>query len=113
MGRNTRRIQVHNQPQLNGFSGFAWATALFCLPAILWPLALLVSPSVADNPALSSRAVYWFSTALWIYPLGLFATALLLAKLRRTAPQAAWLLLFAAFIAFYGFLAYLIIRVWH
>ncbi|MGR3806870.1 DUF5389 family protein [Pasteurella testudinis] len=102
-----------NPQPSNGFSAFSWALALFCLPAILWPLALLVSPSVAENPNLGSRAVFWFSTALWVYPLLLFCTALLLAKLRRRSQQAARTLLVLAFIAFYAALAYLIGSVWH
>ncbi|MGR6980369.1 DUF5389 family protein [Testudinibacter sp. P27/CKL/0425] len=98
--------------QPTGFSGFAWALALFCLPSILWLLALLISPSVADNPALSSREIYWFSTALWVYPAVLFALALLVAKLRRTSQRAAQAVLALGFVAFYLFLAYLIRSVW-
>lgn len=97
------------KPQLpTGFSAFAWGLALFCLPAILWPLALLISPSVADHPSLSSREVYWLSTALWLYPLLLLTVAVLLNKLRQSAPRLAQNLLFAGFILFYGFLSYLI-----
>ncbi|WP_279716115.1 DUF5389 family protein [Chelonobacter oris] len=103
---------MHKPQQPTGFSGFSWALALFCLPAILWPLALLISPSVADNPNLDSHAVYWFSTALWLYPAVLLGLALLLAKLRKHSPRTALGLLSAGFILFYVFAAYLIRSVW-
>lgn len=106
------KLSVNKQRQPTGFSGFAWALGLFCLPSILWPLALLISPFVSDNPNLDTITISWFSTILWIYPVVLLTIAVVLNKLRRRSIQAAWLLLILAFIGFYGFTAYLISRVW-
>lgn len=98
--------------QPTGFSAFAWGLAIFCLPSILWPLALLISPSVGDNPNLSKSEIDWFSTALWVYPLGLLLVTVLLSKLRKSAPRTAQSLLALGFVLFYAFAAYLITTVW-
>ena len=36
-----------------GFSRFQWALAGFCLPILLWPLAILISPNLGKNSQLS------------------------------------------------------------
>ncbi|WP_167367930.1 DUF5389 family protein, partial [Rodentibacter trehalosifermentans] len=42
------------------FSGFAWGLAVFCMPVLLWPLALLVSTGFAKNPALTEEQINLF-----------------------------------------------------
>lgn len=97
--------------QLNrshSFSAFSWALALFCLPSILWPLALLLSPAIADNPTLSKLEITGFSTALWIYPFILLTIAILLKKLHKHTSRIAIIMLIIGFILFYSGLFYLI-----
>ncbi len=91
-----------------GFSAFSWALALFCVPGALWPLALLISPSFSENPALTPSQVDWFSILFWVYPLILLVIAGMLYKLHRTHAKLARGLLFIAFAVFYGILIYIV-----
>lgn len=55
-----------NMPE--GFSGFSWAIAGFCIPILLWPLALLISPNLLKNPHLTDFQSTAMSIFLWLYP---------------------------------------------
>lgn len=57
-------MEKENMPQ--GFSRFSWMLVGFCLPILLWPLALLISPNLLKNPNLSDSQSTWMSVALWI-----------------------------------------------
>ncbi|MDO9743791.1 DUF5389 family protein [Glaesserella parasuis] len=91
-----------------GFSKFSWALAFFCLPSSLWPLALLVSPALSENPNLSPSQIDWFSTAFWIYPFILLAIAGLLHKLHQKQPLVAKIGLLMGYISFYDLICYII-----
>ncbi|WGE31808.1 DUF5389 domain-containing protein [Actinobacillus genomosp. 2] len=88
-------------------SKFNWALAFFCLPAALWPLALLISPKFSSL-ALSPTQINWFSTAFWIYPFVLFVIALVLYKLHQSKKALARGLLLLSLIIFYALLGYII-----
>ncbi|MGC6376630.1 DUF5389 domain-containing protein [Bisgaard Taxon 45] len=89
-----------------GFSGFSWAMALFCLPILLWPLALTISPNLLKNPRLSETDATLMSIFLWAYPFGLALIARLAYRLNQHKPLfARWLLGLSA-VAFYGMLYY-------
>lgn len=90
-----------------GFSGFAWALALFCLPSALFPLALLVSPQFSSHPGLTSVQIDFFSIVFWVYPVVLFAIAGVLYRLRQSFPTLAIALLLVSFIAFYALAGYI------
>ncbi|AUI66901.1 MULTISPECIES: DUF5389 family protein [Glaesserella] len=90
-----------------GFSKFSWALALFCLPSALWPLALLVSPALSENPNLTPSQIDLFSTAFWIYPFVLLTLSGILYRIYRSKKGIASVLLAISFAAFYGFLCYM------
>lgn len=96
-----------NKPELPvGFNKFSWALALFCLPILLWPLALTISPNLLKNPNLSSSAATFMSIFLWIYPLLLGLIASLLYKLHQKQTALARNLLLISAVVFYGLLFY-------
>lgn len=94
-----------------GFSGFAWALALFCLPSALFPLALLVSPKFSTHPGLSSWQIDFFSITFWVYPLVLFVLSGILYRLHQFFPKLAIYLLAFSFALFYGLLFYIFQRI--
>ncbi|MDA3979368.1 MULTISPECIES: DUF5389 family protein [Gallibacterium] len=93
-----------------GFSKFSWAIAIFCIPALLWPLSLLLSPSLKQNPNLSEMAFTNMSIFMWSYPLLLFILARIIYKLHQRKPKFAAYVLAICFILFY--LAVLLIAVY-
>ena len=99
-------MNKNNLPQ--GFSPFAWALAAFCLPALLWPLALLISPAILKNQALSQSQMDWMSNFFWLYPFVLGLIARLAFKLHSGQPKAAKILLALSAFAFYGILIYVV-----
>ncbi|XWY19065.1 DUF5389 domain-containing protein [Bisgaard Taxon 45] len=97
-------MERENKP--TGFSGFSWAMALFCLPILLWPLALTISPNLLKNPRLSETDATLMSIFLWAYPFGLALIARLAYRIHQHKPLfARWLLGLSA-VAFYGMLYY-------
>lgn len=58
---------MEKENMLQGFSRFSWLLVGFCLPILLWPLALLISPNLLKNPNLSDNQSTWMSITLWIY----------------------------------------------
>ncbi|HDR0967226.1 TPA: DUF5389 domain-containing protein [Pasteurella multocida] len=97
-------MERENKPK--GFSGFSWGIALFCLPILLWPLALTISPNLLKNPRLSETETTLMSVFLWAYPFGLALFARLAYHLNQHKPLfARWLLGLSA-VAFYGMLYY-------
>lgn len=91
-----------------GFSPFAWALALFCLPSTLFPLAWFLSPNFSNHPNLSPTQIDFFSIAFWVYPLVLLTIAGVLYKLHHKQAKLAWGLLGCAFVAFYYLVATII-----
>lgn len=89
------------------FSGFAWGLAAFCMPVLLWPVALLISTAFSKNSALSEGQINLFSTLFWIYPLILAVVAHLLYKLHTKHPKPAAKLLGASAVIFYLVLIYI------
>ncbi|QDJ13283.1 hypothetical protein CEP45_05190 [Mergibacter septicus] len=90
----------------SGFSAFAWAIAIFCLPALLWPLALLLSPNLSNNPSLNSNQLIFMNIFLWSYPFFLFLLARLLYVLSHHFAKLARFLLGFAYLTFYAILYY-------
>ncbi|HDR0998801.1 TPA: DUF5389 domain-containing protein [Pasteurella multocida] len=97
-------MERENKPK--GFSGFSWGIALFCLPILLWPLALTISPNLLKNPRLSETETTLMSVFLWAYPFGLALIARLAYRLNQHKPFFARGLLGLSAVAFYGMLYY-------
>ncbi|MCW9733208.1 DUF5389 domain-containing protein [Avibacterium sp. 20-15] len=98
---------MNKQKMPTGFSPFTWALAIFCLPILLWPLALLISPNLLKNPSLSDLQITLMSIFFWVYPLILGISARILYLIhQRNAPKAKGLLLLSAVI-FYAILSYI------
>lgn len=89
------------------FSKFAWGLAAFCIPVLLWPLALLISTHFSQNQALTEGQINLFSTLFWIYPFILAVIARLLYKLHAKRPRFAEFLLAISAVVFYGVLVYI------
>lgn len=97
-------MERENIPE--GFSRFSWALAGFCLPILLWPLALLISPNLLKNPNLSDSQMNWMSVFLWSYPFVLGIAARILYKINQHNHIAAKSALIVSMIVFYFILFY-------
>ena len=89
-----------------GFSLFQWALAAFCLPILLWPLAILISPNLGKNLQVRELQINAMSIFLWIYPFVLGIIARILFKLERRKPTVAKRLLVVSAVIFYVILFY-------
>ncbi|WP_424409449.1 DUF5389 domain-containing protein [Pasteurella sp. PK-2025] len=99
-------MNKHTLP--SGFSGFSWAIALFCLPILLWPLALTISPNLLKNPNLNETQQTLMSIFLWIYPFCLGIVARILYQLHQKKTALARYLLAASAVVFYAILCYVV-----
>ncbi|MFU2114297.1 DUF5389 domain-containing protein [[Pasteurella] aerogenes] len=90
------------------FTPFTWALAGFCVPVLLWPLALLISPNLGKNPHLTEWQVTWMSIFLWIYPLALGIVARMIYRLYQTNAQVAKRTLAISAVVFYAILVYVL-----
>ena len=97
-------MEKENMPQ--GFSRFSWMLAGFCLPILLWPLALLISPNLLKNPQLTDSQGTWMSLFLWLYPFGLGIIARILYKLNQRHPSQAKTALLLIAVGFYVLVFY-------
>ncbi|HDR1021324.1 TPA: DUF5389 domain-containing protein [Pasteurella multocida] len=96
-----------SKPELpKGFSGFSWAIAIFCLPILLWPLALTISPNLLKNPNLTDGQQTFMSIFLWVYPFCLAIVARWVYKLHQTKATLARNLLIVSAVVFYAILFY-------
>ncbi|MCK3657992.1 hypothetical protein A4G18_04515 [Pasteurellaceae bacterium Pebbles2] len=96
-------------PELpTSFNRFSWAIAAFCSPIILWPLALLLSPSILEHPDLSEFQRTFISFSMWLYPLALAVLARIAFKLNRKNPSVAKGFLLLSAVLFFAVLAYTI-----
>ncbi|WP_041834581.1 DUF5389 family protein [Actinobacillus succinogenes] len=86
----------------SGFSLFIWALAGFCSPVLLWPLALLLSPAILENPALSHPVA--MASVFWFYPVVFVLTARVLFKMNRRNPAKAKPALLISAVVFWGVL---------
>ncbi|MDG2947219.1 DUF5389 family protein [Bisgaard Taxon 10/6] len=86
----------------SGFSRFSWALAGFCLPILLWPLALLLSPAILENPTLSHPVA--MASVFWIYPFVFALAARILFKMNRRNPAKAKVALWISAVVFWGVL---------
>lgn len=93
---------------LQGFSLFSWALALFCLPTALWPLGLFVSAKFSQSPNLTAGQINLFSIIFWVYPVVLLLISGILFKLHKTKPSLAKGLLSVSFVGFYGLFFYIV-----
>ncbi len=85
------------------------ALAGFCLPILLWPLALLISPNLLKNPHLSEIQSNLISIFLWLYPFVLALIARLLYKLEQRNRTLAKRTLLLSAVIFYAVLLYVAI----
>ncbi|GJH43480.1 DUF5389 domain-containing protein [Pasteurella canis] len=88
------------------FSGFSWAIALFCLPILLWPLALTISPNLLKSPHLTESEMTFMSIFLWVYPFGLAIIARIAYRINQYNHAVARNLLIISAVIFYGLLFY-------
>ncbi|MGQ0287346.1 DUF5389 family protein [Pasteurellaceae bacterium 22721_9_1] len=95
-----------------GFSRFSWIIAGFCSPILLWPLALLLSPAILENPNLTELQRTFMSFSMWFYPFVLGLIARMSFKIQPTQPRLAKRILIISavifiavflYIALYGF----------
>jgi len=98
---------MRNQNLPSGFSPFTWAIAGFCLPILLWPLALLISPNLLNNPNLSDNQITAMSVFLWGYPFVLGIVARIFYKLHQRRPAFARRGLALSAVIFYGVFYYI------
>ncbi len=104
-------MKKQNMP--DGFSPFSWALAGFCLPILLWPLALLISPNLLKKPALNEVQSVAMSVFLWIYPIMLGVMARISYRVyQRDAARGKTLLLISTVI-FYLILCYVALVGFH
>lgn len=98
---------MKKQTMPTAFSHFTWALAIFCLPILLWPLALLISPNLLKNPSLTDLQVVLMSIFFWGYPviLGIIARGLYLYN--KNNPRNAKMLLIISAVFFYILVAYI------
>ncbi|MDO5054146.1 MAG: DUF5389 domain-containing protein [Pasteurella oralis] len=89
-----------------GFSGFSWAIAIFCLPILLWPLALTISPNLLKSPNLTESEMIFMSVFLWVYPFGLAIAARIIYRINQHNHALARNLLMISAVIFYGLLFY-------
>ncbi|WP_101775629.1 DUF5389 domain-containing protein [Pasteurella oralis] len=89
-----------------GFSRFSWAIALFCLPILLWPLALTISPNLLKSAHLTETEMTLMSIFLWIYPFCLAIIARIAYRLHQHKHVVARHLLIISAVIFYGLLFY-------
>ncbi|MBE2894465.1 DUF5389 family protein [Spirabiliibacterium falconis] len=78
-------------------------TALWILaaPIVLWPFALLLSPYIAESPALSALQANVVATLMWFYPIGIVLIIVLLRKLQSRSAKVAYWLAMAAIVFVY------------
>ncbi|TCP97334.1 hypothetical protein EDC44_102138 [Cricetibacter osteomyelitidis] len=96
-----------------GFSPFFWGIAAFCLPIFLWPLALVTSTALLENPNLPKNHGLFMAYVFWFYPFVLGIIARFAVKWHPAKPQAAKLLLITCAIIFYALTAYIIMVGFH
>ncbi|WP_439257436.1 MULTISPECIES: DUF5389 family protein [unclassified Lonepinella] len=99
---------MENNRLPEGFSRFSWLLVGFCFPILLWPLALLLSPAVVDNPNLANFHRTFISFTLWFYPLALAIMARILFKLNQRRPKLAEKALYVSAVVFWGVFAYVV-----
>ncbi|PVX32103.1 hypothetical protein C8D76_1156 [Pasteurella langaaensis DSM 22999] len=93
-----------------GFSRFSWALAGLCFPILLWPLALLLSPTLLENPALSRTQSLAFACFFWLYPFVLGIIARILFKLHKNRPHLARKILISCVLIFWCAAIYIILN---
>lgn len=99
------------QAQLpKGLSRFSWALVGLCCPILLWPLALLLSPTLLENPKLSSTTSLVFACVFWFYPFLLGIIARMLFKLHQKQPHFATKILVGAVIIFWTCVVYIVVN---
>lgn len=98
---------MRNSNLPKGFSPFSWAIAMFCLPILLWPLALLISPNLLKNPSISDTQVRLMSIFLWVYPFVLGMIARIFYRLHQHKPTLARQGLALSAVIFYSVLGYI------
>ncbi|VTU09451.1 Uncharacterised protein [Actinobacillus porcinus] len=99
------------QAQLpKGLSGFSWALVGLCFPILLWPLALLLSPALLENPNLSATTSLMFACIFWFYPFLLGIIARMLFKLHQKQPHFAVKILVCCAIIFWVAVGYIIVN---
>ncbi|MDU8923410.1 DUF5389 family protein [Pasteurellaceae bacterium LIM206] len=90
-----------------GFSGFTWAIAAFCMPVLLWPVSLLLSPNLLNNSTLTTAQSTWISVFFWVYPLILAVLARIWYRVHQTKPAIAKRGLALSAVLFYAVLYYI------
>lgn len=90
------------------FSPFAWGIAAFCLPVFLWPLALVVSPVLLENPNLADGTGLLMAYVFWLYPVALAIISRIAFKYHKTRRTSAKRLLIISAVIFYTVIGYII-----
>lgn len=83
------------------FSPFAWGLGLFCTPIVFYPIGLLLSPNIMDNPHLSDGLIRMMIVFLWSYPVLLLGVARIWYVVHRRKPKLSRYGLLVSGIGFY------------
>ena len=91
-----------------GFTPFAWAIGFFCLPIVVYPIALLLSPNIMDNPHLSQWTIRAMITFFWLYPFLLGLVSRIWYVVHQRNPRAGRWGLGLSIVAFYLIVYYIL-----
>ncbi len=84
------------------FSTFAWAIGAFCFPITMYPVFILLSPNLTENPELSSLTLRAMTIFLWAYPIFLALWARVAYVWHKKDQRLGKLILSMGFMFFYG-----------
>ncbi len=87
---------------------FTYCILGFCFPILLWPLALILSPTFIESPTLSDTTSIFFTSFLIGYPFILFVLARLLFRLAKNYLRLAQIILAISAVLFYGVLVQIV-----
>lgn len=99
-------MEDRNLPE--GFSKFHWILAGFCSPILLWPLALLLSPSIIENPNLNEIQRTFMPFFMWLYPFFLGITARIIFKVEQKNQKLAYNILLISAVCFWLIFIYIL-----
>lgn len=85
--------------QIKPIKPFVYALAIFCLPILLWPMAILISSEFKNS--YTYNVDIFSSIFMWVYPLILFISSMLLYRLYKNNHKLATIILTISFIIFY------------
>ncbi len=94
-------MKKSSMPQ--GFKPFTWAIAGFCLPVALYPVLIMLSASISENPHLSNAMIRTMTIFFWAYPILLAIVARIWYVVHQKRPSlACWGLALSTVLFYYA-----------